>query len=139
MNRGQRRRVLFLCTGNSARSQMSEAWARYLAGDRWEVESAGVQPAAQIHSLAAEVMAEVGLSLDGQHPKPLTDELVERADLVVTVCGSDWCPTLPPEVETYHWPVEDPSKVTGSRKRRLEAFRGTRDELRRRIEDLLYE
>jgi arsenate reductase len=129
--------VLFLCTGNSARSQMAEALLRHLGGDRYEAASAGTQPAESIHPLAVRMLEERGIPLDGQEPKQART-LLGRAPVrhLITVCdaaASD-CPSVWPGALTReHWPLDDPAAVEGSEDRRESAFRATRDELERRI------
>ena len=134
----RRTRVLFLCTGNSCRSQMAEGWARHLAGDRWEVRSAGTHPAG-LNARAVRVMAEAGVDISWQRSKALDPELLEWADWVVTLCGDarDRCPATPPHVRRLHWPVEDPVWAWGSEEEVLAVFRRVRDEIRKRIEALL--
>jgi arsenate reductase len=129
------RRVLFLCTHNSARSQMAEAFLRRLAGDRFEAASAGTE-ATRVHPLALRVMAEVGIDL-GTHTSKTVDQLLDRPwDYVITVCDSanERCPLFPGWTTRLHWSFEDPSQATGSEDRRLATFRRVRDEIRTRLE-----
>ncbi|GAB4374498.1 MAG: arsenate reductase ArsC [Acidobacteriota bacterium] len=132
--------VLFLCTGNSARSQIAEALLRHLAGDRFEVLSAGVAPAPQVHPLAVAVLEEAGIATAGLCPKTI-EQVADRAGtpFVITVCdhAARTCPTFPGAREREHWPLEDPAAADGSDAERLEVFRRTRDELERRIRDWL--
>jgi arsenate reductase len=129
--------VLFLCTGNIARSQMAEAFLRKHGGDRFEVQSAGLVPGEQIHPLARRVMEEIGLDLSGQHPKSLRPFLGRsRFDLVIFVCQQSEvkCPVLwPSSVASLAWPFEDPSAIHGTDDERLEKFRSIRDQIERRI------
>ena len=133
-------RILVLCTGNSARSQMAEAWFRRLGGEEIEVTSAGSQPAA-IHPLAVQVMAERGLDLFGHRSKHLEELLGTPFDIVLTVCdhAAAVCPLFPGPAKRVHWGLADPAAVSGPEQLRLEAFRRTRDDLRRRIERFLAE
>ncbi len=131
--------ILFLCTGNSCRSQMAEGWARALGGDALEVQSAGIEAHGK-NPHAIEVMAEAGVDISGQESTRLTPAMLEWADLVVTVCGhaDEHCSVLPPGTRKEHWPLKDPAKATGSEAEILAEFRASRDEIRRRVEDLLH-
>lgn len=130
------RRVLILCTGNSCRSQMAEGLWRELGGDRWEVHSAGTQPAGWIHSGAIAAMDELGIDIRAQSSKSLDAYVHERFDLVVTVCSAaaQNCPVFSNAAEVVHWPTDDPSQAAGpDDETRKAAFRRARDELRDRI------
>jgi len=131
--------ILFLCTGNAARSQMAEALARLDYGDLVEPVSAGSRPAQFVHELAIAAMAELGVSLEEAYSKGADQFLDARLDLVVTVCDSAAadCPVWPGARHIVHWSVEDPSFLPGDFETRLAAFRVTRDELRRRIDGLM--
>ena len=133
------RRILFLCTENRARSQMAEAIMRRRGGARFEVYSAGARPAAAIHPLAVEALAEIGIDAAGASPKSVADLLDVEFDLVITLCGGarDVCPVFPGAPSREHWPLEDPAAGGGSQRERLAAFRAARDEIARRIERLL--
>lgn len=126
-------RVLFVCTHNSARSQMAEALLRDAAGSRFHVESAGTTPT-QIHPLAAQVIAERGLSLGTHRAKPLA-AVGTRWDYVITVCdaASELCPEFEAKTSRLDWGVEDPSRAPGPVPQQLEAFRRVRDDLAERI------
>jgi thioredoxin type arsenate reductase len=130
-------RVLFLCTGNSARSQMAEAWLRHLSGGQVEVSSAGTAPKG-LHPLAVQVMAERGIDLTGHRSKHVSEFRDQRFDWVVTVCdrARQSCPAFP-GARTLHWDLPDPAEVCGTQEAVLEAFRRTRDELEGRVGDLL--
>jgi arsenate reductase len=132
--------ILFLCTGNSCRSQMAEGWARQLGGKTFAVESAGIEAHGQ-NPRAIAVMEEAGLDIRGQESTIVNGEMLQRADVVVTVCGhaDEMCPPLPPSVRKIHWPLSDPAKATGSEAEIMAAFRATRDEVERRVRDLLTE
>ncbi|HKD16372.1 MAG TPA: arsenate reductase ArsC [Thermoanaerobaculia bacterium] len=131
--------ILFLCTGNAARSQMAEALARLDYGDLVEPVSAGSRPARFVHELAVAAMAELGVSLEEAYSKSADEFHDARLDLVVTVCDSAAadCPVWPGARHIVHWSVEDPSFVPGDAEVRLAAFRVTRDDLRRRIDGLM--
>ncbi len=130
--------VYFLCTGNSCRSQMAEGFARHLAGDRWEVASAGIEPSV-VNPLAVAVMAEVGIDISRQVSKPIDPELLHRAAVIITLCGDaeERCPVTPPRIRRMHWPLPDPAKATGSESEVRAAFRAVRDDIGRRVEALL--
>lgn len=133
-----RSRVLFLCTHNSARSQMAEGLLRHLAGDRFEAMSAGTE-ATSVRPEAVSAMAELGADISGQESKTLDRYLGEPFDYVVTVCdaANEACPFFPGARDRLHWSIDDPSQVTGDHEERLEAFRSARDEIRARIENEL--
>ena len=134
--------LLFLCTGNSCRSQIAEGWARHLGrqyGDDWlAVESAGIESHGK-NPRAIAVMQEVDVDISNQESTRLTDEMLERADLVVTVCGhaDENCPVLPAGSRKIHWPLDDPAKAEGSEEEVLQVFRASRDDIRRRVDELL--
>ena len=130
-----RRRVLFLCTHNSARSQMAEGLLRYLAGDSFEVTSAGTE-ATRVRPQAIEVMGEIGIDISRQESKTLERYLREPFDYVISVCddANEACPVFPGAESRLHWSFRDPSQATGTEEERLEVFRTVRDELRERIE-----
>jgi arsenate reductase len=129
-----RQRVLFICTHNSARSQMAEALLRAMGGEEFEPFSAGTEPG-KLRPEAIAVMAEVGIDIKGQESKPLDRFLQQPFDWVITVCDNarQNCPVFPGVERTAHWGVDDPAEVEGSEARRLEAFRRARDDLRNRI------
>lgn len=131
-------RLLFLCTGNSCRSQMAEGWAKHLGADVTEVESAGIEAHGK-NPRAIVVMREAGVDISGQESTRITDDMIRRADVVVTVCGhaDEHCPVLPPGVTKIHWPLSDPAKVSGTEDEIMAVFRATRDEIRRRVEALI--
>lgn len=131
-------RMLVLCTGNSARSQMAEGIVRKLAGDRVEVHSAGIAPAG-LNPLAVEAMAEAGLDISGQRSKSVSEFAGQRFDLVLTVChqARESCPVFPGAPEYVHWSLPDPAAATGSHEARLQVFREVRDRLTALLSDLL--
>ena len=135
-----RERVLFLCTHNSARSQMAEAWLRALAGERYVAESAGTE-ATRVHPLASRAMAEVGIDLQGQTSKTLERFRNERWDWVITVCddANERCPIFPGARHRAHWSFEDPSGAVGSEAERLATFRKVREQIRARLDGWLAE
>lgn len=134
----ERIHVLYLCTGNSCRSQMAEGWTRHLGGDRVAVESAGIEAHGK-NPRAIAVMAEVGIDISGQESTIVSDAMLHRADVVVTVCGhaDEQCPALPAGARKIHWPLTDPAKAAGREAEVTAAFRATRDEVERRVRALL--
>ena len=134
--RSGKRRVLFLCTHNSARSQMAEGLLRALAGDRFEAMSAGTE-ATHVRPLAIRAMRELGVDISGQESKTLDRYLREPFDYVITVCddANEACPFFPGAANRLHWSFEDPSRAEGSEEERLAVFRSVRDRIRQRIED----
>lgn len=130
--------ILFLCTGNSCRSQMAEGWARSLDGDGLEFQSAGIEAHGK-NPRALQVMVEAGIDISGQESTRLTDDMLAWADLVVTVCGhaDEHCPVLPPGTRKEHWPLNDPAKAMGTEAEIMAVFRASRDEIRLRVQTLI--
>ena len=131
-------RVLFLCTGNSCRSQMAEGFARRLGGDCVEVLSAGIEAHGK-NPRAIAAMDEIDIDISGQESTRLSDDMLDGLDLVVTVCGhaDEHCPVLPPGIRRVHWPLPDPARATGTDEEITSDFRTVRDDIRRRVEALL--
>jgi len=129
------KRVLFLCTGNSARSQMAEALLKSLAGDRYEAYSAGTDIAPVVNPFALEVLGERGADTEGLHPKSLDIFMDQSFDLVITVCDNarQTCPFFPGTKSMDHWSLEDPAAFRGTREEILFKFRESRNEIERRI------
>ena len=132
------KRVLFVCTGNRARSQMAEGLLRHLAGDRFEVHSAGTKPKG-LAEQTVEVMREIGVDISGQRSKHVEEYAGQPFDYVITVCDSarQSCPVFPGGGERIHWDVEDPLYAELRGESTVQALRDARDELRRRIEGFL--
>ncbi|HEB82136.1 MAG TPA: arsenate reductase (thioredoxin) [Gammaproteobacteria bacterium] len=130
--------ILFLCTGNSCRSQMAEGWAKHFGGDRFKIQSAGIETHGK-NPRAIAVMKEAGVDISGQESTKVTDQMLDDADLVVTVCGhaDEHCPVLPPGTKKEHWPLEDPAKATGTEEEIMDQFRASRDDIKQRVQDLL--
>jgi arsenate reductase len=128
-------RVLFLCTGNSARSQMAEGLVNHFLGDRWEARSAGTQPAAQVHPLAVQAMAELGIDISAQRPKAVSEFDERQFDLVMTLCHSaaTACPLCMGWKDAAHIGFPDPAAATSSPEERLAVFRQVRDEMREKV------
>jgi phosphate transport system protein len=128
------RGVLFLCVGNSARSQMAEGWARQLFPPGVKVHSAGSQPAARVNPHAVAAMAEVGIDISGQRPKPTMDVPLDEVELVITLCAEEICPAALVPRPRESWALPDPANVDETSPAIEVVFRRVRDELRRRIE-----
>jgi len=130
MRPNAKKRVLFLCTGNSARSQMAEGLLRHLAGDRFEVASAGTSPAG-LNPIAVEAMGELGIDISHHQSKKLDAFLERRFDYVITVCdrANEFCPVFPAAASLLHWSFDDPAASQGSPGERLAVFRRIRDEI----------
>jgi arsenate reductase len=135
----RRRRILFVCTGNSARSQIAEALVTQRAPDRFEAASAGSKPAERVNPLAIETLRQVGIEWSDREPKGLDAVIDQSWDIVITVCdrAKEACPILPGQPATAHWAMEDPADMEGTEEERLRAFARTRQLLSRRIDLLL--
>ena len=127
-------RVLFLCTRNSARSQMAEGLLRHLGGDRFEAHSAGTE-ATNVRRLAIKAMSELGIDILKHTSKTLDRYVNDRFAYVVTVCddANEACPYFPNAEHRVHWSLHDPSEATGTEDEQLAVYRKVRDELRARI------
>ncbi len=131
-------KVLFLCTGNSARSQMAEGLMRSLGLGLWEVKSGGLLPS-YVHPLAIRVMEEIGIDISHQTSKSMEQFLNEDFDYIVTLCdhAAMSCPTFPGQAKRLHWSLEDPAAAVGTIEQRLRVFRKIRDQIKGKIEALL--
>ncbi len=131
-------RILFVCTGNSARSQMAEGFARYYGGDMVEADSAGIAPKG-IHPHTLWAMNEAGVDISRQTSDSLDSKDLKSYHRVVTLCGSarDNCPALPPGIATEHWDLPDPAAARGKPLEVQQAFRIVRFQVERRVKDLL--
>ena len=134
VNRQNRKRVLVLCTGNVARSQMAEGLLRHMAGDRFEVFSAGLSPS-YVRPNAIAVMKELGIDISHHRSKSMNEFLDTPFDYVITVCdhASEHCPVFPGSAQRIHWSIDDPV-APGGEEAQLAAFRRARDELKERLE-----
>jgi arsenate reductase len=134
-----KKRILFLCTGNAARSQMAEGLARAFHGDELEVFSAGSRAAGWVHPLALRALAEIGIDGSDQTSKSAEPFLEQPFDVVVTVCDSaaQDCPTWPGAKRIEHWSIEDPSYGPDDPLTRYDRFVETRNDLQRRIDELV--
>ena len=130
----EKKRVLILCTGNSARSQMAEGLLRHDAGDRFEVASAGVDPT-NVRPEAIEVMREIGIDISRHRSKSVDEFAEQKFDYVITVCdnANQRCPIFPGDMKRIHWSIDDPASIEGDENSRVAAFRRGRDELRHRL------
>ena len=133
-------RVLFLCTGNSTRSQMAEGFLRHYAGDNMVAVSAGIEPI-PINPMAVEVMREIGIDISGQHAKDVASILKEHFAYVVGVCDMavERCPVFPFAFKLLKWSIESPSVATGSREERLAVFRRVRDQIGQNVREFVVE
>src|SRR5512139_3067265 len=131
-------KVLFVCTGNSARSQMAEGFARHYGQGRVEAHSAGMEPS-RLNPVAVRAMQEKGIDISGHRSKAFDWDLARQMDVVVTVCGhaNESCPVLPPEVKRLHLPLEDPAAATGTEAEISAKFREIRDQIEARVRVLL--
>jgi len=130
-----KKRVLFLCTGNSARSQMAEGLVRHFLGERWEAFSAGTAPAGYVHPLAVQAMAELGIDVSVQRSKSVDELRDTEFDFVITVCdnAAKDCPIWLGPGRVKHMGFPDPAAATGGEAEQLEVFHQVRDGLRRKI------
>ncbi|UTR08667.1 arsenate reductase (thioredoxin) [Evansella sp. LMS18] len=126
--------IYFLCTGNSCRSQMAEAWGKKYLGDKYDVYSAGIE-AHGVNPKAVEAMKEAGIDITDQTSDTIDQDLLQKANLVVTLCGhaNDVCPATPPDRDRVHWGFDDPAKAEGTDEEKWEVFRRVRDEIGERI------
>ena len=129
-----KKRVLILCTGNSARSQMAEGLLRHLANDRFAVASAGVSPT-HVRPEAITVMSEIGIDISQHHSKSVDDFTGQEFDYVITVCdnANEQCPIFPGNTKRIHWSFDDPAAAEGDEQARLAVFRRIRDEILHRL------
>ena len=124
--------VMFLCVHNAGRSQMASGWLKYLSNDRVDVFSGGSEPASTVNPAATEAMAEVGIDIGAEFPKPWTDEIIRAADVVITMGCGDACPVYPGK-RYEDWVLDDPEGLG------LVGVRPIRDEIRARVEKLMAE
>jgi len=135
MTINKKKRVLFLCTGNSCRSQMAEGWLKHLGGDDFEVFSAGIEAHGK-NPRAIAVMQEAGVDISNQASEIIQTSMLESLDLLVTVCGhaDAHCPIFSMKGKREHWPFDDPAKFSGSEDEMMQEFCRVRDQIRARIE-----
>ncbi|MHB8880522.1 MAG: arsenate reductase ArsC [Thermodesulfovibrionales bacterium] len=136
-------KVMFLCTGNTCRSQMAEGFARELGLGLIEPYSAGLLPAGLVHPAAIAVMNEEGIDISGQSSKGIAPALLQQMDIIVTLCSNaeESCPVTPPEITRLHWPIDDPvnsiEEELGTEEEDLNKFRKARDEIKRKLVELV--
>jgi arsenate reductase len=128
--------ILFLCTGNSCRSQMAEGFAKKMLSKDLKIFSAGIEPK-KIHPMAIKVMQEIGIDISQQRSKNISEIPIDKIDLVVTLCGdaAERCPIFPGKIEKIHWAIENPAKAQGSDKEIAIVFRKVRDKIKSYIEN----
>ncbi len=133
-------KIMFLCTGNSCRSQMAEGFARKLGQGFIEPYSAGLSHKG-VNSMAEKVMEEIGIDISHQTSKAIDDELLKTMDIVITLCdnAAESCPWTPPEIKRLHWSTKDPAKAQGAEEEVLDEFRKTRNEIEQRVKNLVEE
>ena len=133
-------KIMFLCTGNSCRSQMAEGFARKVGKGFIEPYSAGLSPKG-VNPIAEKVMEEIGVDISHQTSKAIDDELLKTMDVVVTLCdnAAESCPWTPPEIRRLHWSLKDPAKAEGTEEEVLDEFRRARDEIEQRVKNLVEE
>lgn len=132
------KKVMFLCTGNSCRSQMAEGFAREYGKGIIEAHSAGLTPA-RVNPRAIAVMKEIGIDISSQKSKAIDEKILKQMDVIVTLCGhaEAMCPMTPPEIEKIHIPVDDPVSAIGTEEEIMMGFRRARDEIQERIASLI--
>lgn len=133
-------RVMFLCTGNSCRSQMAEGFARALGKGLVDAHSAGLMPA-DVNKRAIAVMQEVGIDISDQESKGIDEDFLRSMDMIVSLCGNaeESCPWTPPEIRRLYWPVKDPVGTIGTEEEIMVEFRRVRDEIRQKVTVLIQE
>ena len=134
----KKEKIIFICTGNACRSQIAEGIMRQLAGDKFDVFSAGSHPSL-VHPMSIKVMKEIGINITSHTSDPISNFLSENINIVVTVCDNadKVCPVFPGKVERIHWSIKDPFKGWGSDPDDLDNFTRTRDDLVERIKNFL--
>ena len=132
--------VYFLCTGNSCRSQMAEGFGRKYLGDKYDVHSAGIE-AHGVNPNAVKAMKEVGIDISSQESTTIDEELLNKADYVITLCGeaNDTCPMTPPHVKRYYWGFDDPAEAEGTEEEKRVVFQRVRDQIENRIKQFAEE
>lgn len=132
-------KVMFLCRGNTCRSQMAEGFARKLGKGLIEPYSAGLMPAGVVHPRAIAVMKEEGIDISGQGSKGIDPDLLQEMDIIITLCGNAEasCPMTPPSIKRIHWPIDDPAAAVGTEDEVMKKFRKARDEIKNKIEEFV--
>jgi len=132
------KKIMFLCTANSCRSQMAEGFAKEFGKGLIEVHSAGLM-AAGVHNRAIAVMKEIGIDISNQKSKVIEEGLLKQMDIIVTLCGyaEELCPYTPPEIKRIHWPIKDPVGTIGTEQEIMNEFRHARDEIKEKVQELI--
>lgn len=132
------KKVMFLCTANSCRSQMAEGFAKEYGKGIIDVYSAGIMSAG-VHKRAIAVMKELGIDISEQRSKEIDIDLFNKMDIIVTLCDyvESICPTTPPNIKKLHWPIKDPVGTTGSEDKIMAEFRRARDEIKSKVLELI--
>lgn len=132
------KKIMFLCTANSCRSQMAEGFAKEFGKGLIEVHSAGLM-AAGVHNRAIAVMKEIGIDISNQKSKVIEEGLLKQMDIIVTLCGyaEELCPYTPPEIKRIHWPIKDPVGTIGAEQEIMNEFRHARDEIKEKVQELI--
>ena len=132
------KKIYFLCTGNSCRSQMAEGYGKALLKDQYECRSTGVEKHG-LNPYAVEAMAEDGIDISQQKSKLIDLDYFNSADLIVTLCGDarDRCSVIPPQAQSVHWPLPDPAQAKGTPEQKMVVFRQVRDEIKKRVAKLI--
>ena len=132
------KKIMFLCTANSCRSQMAEGFAKEFGKGLIEVHSAGLM-AAGVHNRAIAVMKEIGIDISNQKSKVIEEGLLKQMDIIVTLCGyaEELCPYTPPEIKRIHWPIKDPVGTIGTEPEIMNEFRRARDEIKEKVQELI--
>jgi len=133
-------KIMFLCTGNSCRSQMAEGFAKELGKGLLELHSAGLSPHG-VNPRAVAVMKEIGIDISKQTSKSIDEQLLKKMDIIITLCGNaaESCPLTPPGIRKIHWPLEDPAKAAGSEEEIMSEFRRVRDEIEKKAKNFINE
>lgn len=136
----KKKKIMFLCTANSCRSQMAEGFAKEFGKGLIEVYSAGLMTA-NVHRRAIAIMKEVGIDISRHTSKLIDEDLLKQMDIVVTLCGNaeEYCPLTPPEIKRIHLPVKDPVGTVGSEEAIMTDFRRARDEIKGKVQKLIQE
>ena len=132
------KKIMFLCTANSCRSQMAEGFAKEFGKGLIEVHSAGLM-AAGVYNRAIAVMKEIGIDISNQKSKVIEEGLLKQMDIIVTLCGyaEELCPYTPPEIKRIHWPIKDPVGTIGTEQEIMNEFRRARDEIKEKVQELI--
>lgn len=133
-------KIMFMCTGNSCRSQMAEGFARAMGKGVIAPYSAGVKPS-EVHPKTVQVMKEIDIDISRQASKGIDEKLLNTMDIIITLCSSAeaLCPMTPPRIKRIHWSIDDPKSAAGTEEEVLNAFRKARDEIKKKIEILVEE